>query len=112
MDDSLTTILLQLQQFSAAKLKEAQTPCLRQAVSPPPAPLIARPTQPKPEVAKVIAERAKIAKQIHGFSAHPDRARITISVRILNISTPKKYPSFPLGTGTMFLCSVNHAATD
>jgi hypothetical protein len=47
MDDSFTTILLQLQQFSAAKLKEAQTPCLRQAVSSPPVPLMARPTQAK-----------------------------------------------------------------
>jgi hypothetical protein len=64
MDDSLTPILLQLQQFSAAKLKEVQTPCLRRAVSSPLAPLTARPTRPKPEVAKVIAERAKIAKQI------------------------------------------------
>jgi hypothetical protein len=87
MGDSLTTILLQLQQFSAAKLKEAQMPCLRRAVSSPPAPLMAGSHRPKPEVAKVIAERAKIAK----------------------------YPSFPfppLGAGTMFLCSVNHAATD
>jgi hypothetical protein len=64
MDDSFTTILLQLQQFSAAKLKEAQTPCLRHAVSSPPVPLMARPPKPKPEVAKVIAERAKIAKRI------------------------------------------------
>jgi hypothetical protein len=64
MGDSLTTILLQLQQFSAAKLKEAQMPYLRRAVSSPPAPLMAGSHRPKPEVAKVIAERAKIAKKI------------------------------------------------
>lgn len=64
MGDSFTIILLQLQQFSAAKLKEAQRPCLAGAVSSPPAPLMDCPLRPKPEVAKVIAERAKIAKKI------------------------------------------------
>ncbi|MCC2681172.1 MAG: hypothetical protein K0S36_736 [Nitrosospira multiformis] len=64
MGDSFTIILLQLQQFSAAKLKEAQTPCLAETVSSPPAPLMDCPSKPKPEVAKVIAERAKIAKKL------------------------------------------------
>ncbi|SEN80800.1 hypothetical protein SAMN05216404_10795 [Nitrosospira multiformis] len=63
MGDSFTIILLQLQQFSAAKLKEAQTPCLAGAVSSLPAPLMGCPPQAKPEVAKVMAERAKIAKK-------------------------------------------------
>lgn len=64
MDDSFTPILLQLQQFSAAKLKEAQTPCLRRGCFFPACSSYSPPATPKPEVAKVIAERAKIAKQI------------------------------------------------
>ncbi len=60
MGDSFIIILLQLQQFSAAKLKEAQAPCLaglfllRLLLS-------WNAPQAKPEIAKVIAERAKIA---------------------------------------------------